>query len=58
MYLENKDEKINEVCDKMEQNLFLEGNTIVEDKLQNKVPETISDLCFVKIITYRQMEIM
>ena len=49
MSLENKDEKVNEVCDKMEQNLFLIGTTIVEDKLQNKVPETIRDLRLAKI---------
>ena len=49
MSLENKDEKVNKVCDKIEQNLYLLGTTIVEDKLQNKVPETIRDLRLAKI---------
>ena len=47
--LEDKDKKVNEVCDKIERNLYLIGTTIVEDKLQNKVPETIRDLRLAKI---------
>ena len=47
--LENKDQKVNEVYDKIENNLYLIGTTIVEDKLQNKVPETIRDLRLAKI---------
>ena len=49
MSIEGKDKKVNEVCDKIEKNLFLIGTTIVEDKLQNKVPETIRDLRLAKI---------
>ena len=49
MDLDNKDEKVNEVCDKIEQNLYLIGTTIVEDKLQDNVPETIRDLRLAKI---------
>ena len=41
----NKKEKfVNECIEEMEQNFFLLGVTIVEDKLQDKVPETIQDL--------------
>ena len=49
MSLEDKDKKVSEVCDKIEKNLYLIGTTIVEDKLQNKVPETIRDLRLAKI---------
>ena len=44
MSLTDKDKKVNEACDKIEKNLYLIGTTIVEDKLQDKVPETIRDL--------------
>ena len=47
--LTNKDEKINEVYEKIEKNLYLIGTTIVEDKLQDKVPETIRDLRLAEI---------
>ena len=49
MSIEDKDKKVNEVCDKIEKNLYLIGTTIVEDKLQNEVPETIRDLRLAKI---------
>ena len=49
MSLEDKDNKVNSVCDKIEQNLYLIGTTIVEDKLQEKVPETIRDLRLAEI---------
>ena len=49
MSLDDKDEKVNIACDKIEQNLFLIGTTIVEDKLQEKVPETIRDLRLAQI---------
>ena len=49
MSLEDKDKKVNEVYDKIEKNLYLIGTTIVEDKLQDKVPETIRDLRLAKI---------
>ena len=44
MSLEDKDKKVEEIYNKIEQNIFLIGSTIVEDKLQDKVPETIKDL--------------
>ena len=44
MSLVDKDQKVNDVCDKIERNLYIIGTTIVEDKLQEKVPETIYDL--------------
>ena len=44
MSLEDKDKKVEEIYDKIEQNIYLIGCTIVEDKLQDKVPETIKDL--------------
>jgi len=49
MSLEDKDKKVNQVYDSIEQNLYLLGTTIVEDKLQEKVPETIRDLRLAKI---------
>jgi magnesium-transporting ATPase (P-type) len=42
--LDDKDRKVAEVYKTVENNLFLIGTTIVEDKLQDKVPETIRDL--------------
>ena len=44
MSLEDKDKKVEEIYDNIEQNIYLLGCTIVEDKLQDKVPETIKDL--------------
>ena len=44
MSLENKEKKVEEIFDKIEQNIYLLGCTIVEDKLQDEVPETIQDL--------------
>ena len=44
MSLEGKEKKVEALYDKIEQNIFLIGSTIVEDKLQDKVPETIRDL--------------
>ena len=44
MDLQDKDRKVEEIYDKIEQNIYLIGCTIVEDKLQDKVPETIRDL--------------
>ena len=44
MSLEDKEKRVNAVCDTIEKNLYLIGTTIVEDKLQEKVPETIRDL--------------
>ena len=40
----NKDKKVEEVNNIIENNLFLIGTTIVEDKLQEKLPETIKKL--------------
>ena len=42
--LEKKEILVNEVYDEFEHNFNLLGVTIVEDKLQDKVPETIKDL--------------
>ena len=49
MSIEDKDKKVNKACDKIEKNLYLIGKTIVEDTLQNKVPEIIYDLRLEKI---------
>ena len=49
MSLEKKDEKVAAVYETIEKDLFLLGTTIVEDKLQDKVPETIRDLRLAKI---------
>ena len=44
MSQDDKDRKVEEVNDTIENNLFLIGTTIVEDKLQENVPETIRNL--------------
>ena len=44
MNLSKKQKLIEKLYDEIEQNLELIGATIVEDKLQDKVPETIKDL--------------
>ena len=44
MSLEDKNKKVDEIYNQIEQNIFLMGCTIVEDRLQDKVPETIRDL--------------
>ena len=49
MSLENKDQKVEEVYNSIEKDLYLLGTTIVEDKLQDLVPETIRDLRLAKI---------
>ena len=49
MSLVDKEKKENEVCEKIEKDLYLIGTTIVEDKLQEKVPETIRDLRLAEI---------
>ena len=49
MSLENKEQKVKEVYDTIENNLILLGATIVEDKLQDLVPETIRDLRLAKV---------
>ena len=49
MSLENKDEKVNLVYNSIEKDLILLGATIVEDKLQDLVPETIRDLRLAKV---------
>ncbi|RUS31967.1 HAD-like domain-containing protein [Jimgerdemannia flammicorona] len=40
--ISNRDEKIEEVCEEIEQNLMLIGGTAIEDRLQEGVPETIA----------------
>ncbi|KAI6660095.1 phospholipid-transporting ATPase IM isoform X1-like [Oopsacas minuta] len=42
--LENRDDKLSEVYELIEQNLVLLGATAIEDKLQDGVPETIASL--------------
>ena len=42
--LDNKDELLTIAYEKIEKNLYIIGATIVEDKLQDNVPETIRDL--------------
>ncbi|KAH7909858.1 hypothetical protein BJ138DRAFT_1195493 [Hygrophoropsis aurantiaca] len=42
--LDNREEKIEAVCDQMERDLRLLGATAIEDRLQDGVPETIADL--------------
>ena len=42
--LENRDEKLDELYEEIEQNLHLLGATAIEDKLQDGVPETIFNL--------------
>ena len=44
MDLDDKDKKVAEVVSTLEKDIILLGATIVEDKLQDKVPETIRDL--------------
>ena len=41
--LQNRDKLINEIYDKMEQYIYLLGATVVEDKLQDEVPQTIKN---------------
>ena len=41
---DRKDERLEEIYNSIESNLTLLGTTIVEDKLQENVPETIEDL--------------
>ena len=40
--LENREERLEEVADKIEQNLTLLGGTAIEDRLQDGVPDTIA----------------
>ena len=42
--MQNKDRLLSEAQDEMEQDLVLLGATCVEDRLQDRVPETIADL--------------
>ena len=49
MSLQNKEEEVSKVYETIEKDLFLLGATIVEDKLQDLVPETIRDLRLAKI---------
>ena len=44
MSLENKEKKVEAIFNEIEQNIYLLGCTIVEDRLQDDVPETIQDL--------------
>lgn len=42
--LDNRDEKVAQVCEEIEKDLRLLGATAIEDRLQDGVPETIADL--------------
>ncbi|EJU00708.1 phospholipid-translocating P-type ATPase [Dacryopinax primogenitus] len=42
--LEDRDDKLEEACSKLEQKMRLLGATAIEDKLQDGVPEAIADL--------------
>ena len=47
--LENKEELLAKAYEKVENNLYIIGATIVEDKLQENVPQTIRDMRLAKI---------
>ena len=47
--LKTKESKTEMIYDQLEQDVYLLGSTIVEDKLQEQVPETIRDLRLAKI---------
>ena len=47
--LQNREELINEIYDKIERNIYLLGSTVVEDKLQHEVPETIQNFRLAKM---------
>lgn len=40
----NREEKVDEVSEEIEQNMLLMGGTAIEDRLQDGVPETIAEL--------------
>ncbi|OCH92242.1 phospholipid-translocating P-type ATPase [Obba rivulosa] len=42
--LDNREEKVDAVCEQLEHSLELLGATAIEDRLQDGVPETIADL--------------
>eukprot|EP00124_Ichthyophonus_hoferi_P005556 Ihof_evm1s836 gene=Ihof_evmTU1s836 len=42
--MNDREGKVADACEKIEKNLFLLGATAIEDKLQDKVPETIATL--------------
>lgn len=46
---ENRDQEVDIVYNKIEQNLNLMGCTAIEDKLQDGVPETIANLAKVNL---------
>jgi len=47
--LDNRDDKLDEVYEEIEQNLILIGATAIEDKLQDGVPEAIANLAMAGI---------
>jgi len=47
--LENRDEKLDAIYEEIEKNMTLLGVTAIEDKLQNGVPQTISNLAIADI---------
>jgi phospholipid-translocating ATPase len=42
--LDDREDKVEAVCDEIERELRLLGATAIEDRLQDGVPETIADL--------------
>lgn len=44
MSMENRDEKLDAIYEEIEKNMTLLGVTAIEDKLQDGVPQTISNL--------------
>ncbi|GAB1604721.1 phospholipid-transporting ATPase ID-like isoform X1 [Argonauta hians] len=47
--MQNREEKVNDLFEEIEQNLTLLGATAIEDKLQDGVPETIANLALAGI---------
>ncbi|KAF1799748.1 hypothetical protein V8B55DRAFT_1451201 [Mucor lusitanicus] len=42
--IHNREERVDAVCEEIEQNMLLMGGTAIEDRLQEGVPETIAEL--------------
>jgi phospholipid-transporting ATPase len=53
--LRHRTRKVEEIADIIERKLILLGATVIEDKLQDGVPETLRDLQRVYLITYSKI---
>ncbi|KAI7902367.1 uncharacterized protein BX663DRAFT_510883 [Cokeromyces recurvatus] len=42
--IHNREERVDAICEEIEQNMLLMGGTAIEDRLQDGVPETIAEL--------------